>query len=256
MDQLQELCIAIKEELQKSITNNPENSDYIYKKVRGWISPAGKHHLIGRDDHSPWLANHIKLPEGEDFSEAYRKGWIGIGHEGEQYASVHNDVLNNSKHPATIKLRQLMNEHFDPKLPIDIGPNHHDEATQQKIWKAPMPDPHNFMQTGKVTPITTPKLKKNDELVKRKWTTPEARAIRIHEQKVADRKVEHTNTGQRGIKAYTSSPHGTAEEQAYRDFRPPAPIKHFKAGSPEVKAHAEKYKQPVKIAKNGQWSLD
>ena len=99
-------------------------------------------------------------------------------------------------------------------------------------------------------------IKALDELVKRKWTTPEARAIRIHEQNVANQKVEHTNTGQRGVKAYTSSVHGTAEEQAHRDFRPPAPVKHFKAGSPEVKAHAAKYKQPVTIAKNGQWSLD
>ena len=80
------------------------------------------------------------------------------------------------------------------------------------------------------------------EMEKRSWSDKEAKAIRLHEVEVANKKVQHTNTGQRGVKAYTSSVHGTAEEQASRLSGINSPVKHFKAGSPEVAAANAKLK--------------
>ncbi len=60
--------------------------------------------------------------------------------------------------------------------------------------------------------------KRNDE---------EAEAIRLKEMQEAEKKVQHTNTGQRGVKAYTTAIMGTAQEQANAEHQKPSPVKHI-----------------------------
>ena len=64
-------------------------------------------------------------------------------------------------------------------------------------------------------------------LEKRQWSDKDAKWVYHKELDDANRKVEHTNTGQRGIKAYTTSVHGTAEEQANSGHYPILPVKHI-----------------------------
>jgi hypothetical protein len=119
-------------------------------KMHGWISPEGEYHHMHPDvAHEEWIAERMGAkntgPETDDGGgyhnsphrqKALDLGWASVGHGGSQ--SAEGNHLNNPRHPATRKLRQMIGEHADHNKPLELHIHGNDHYVE----------PHTYAKTG------------------------------------------------------------------------------------------------------------
>lgn len=114
----------------------------------GWIHPEGTFHpLKPGQDHEEGFKEHAK---GTYHDEAYSRGWISVGHNGEHNAVAGLGRFKNPDHPATKTLKELASKHSNKIHLIEHGGIHEDYGPMNTVY--PDVDTKAFATEHKIKP--------------------------------------------------------------------------------------------------------
>ena len=132
----------------------------------GLINPEGK--FIPIDDNADHAAEmlratgmnltdeqiaHDRFHEDNhsNIGNAHRQGWIHVGNSGQQSVTGHHNILSNRLHPATVTLRNMIREHYNPADHFEVATHYDKQGDKGAITEVDFPDVdmHHYAKHGK-----------------------------------------------------------------------------------------------------------